>query len=361
MAEQDTDRSEEATPHKLEDARNKGSVAKSQDFNSMAMMAGLVISIYAGVEQGLRKTLVMQQKLLAEASSRAWSAEIVAQWLGDLLVGMLSVMAPFFLTLFLMAVLANFFQTGPIFSFHPLKPDIDRINPVSGMKRILSIRTLFEAVKSIIKLTVLAGLLYVLVRNALPGLIGLANASPRNYLYVLVALVTALLVKLALALFGIGLLDLLFTRWEFGKRMRMSKRDVRDESKNREGDPRVRSRIRELRKEMLKRSLSASKVQESDVLITNPTRVAVALSYRHGSSGAPRVIAKGSGDIARKMRKLAARHQIPIVQNKLLARALFREVDYDGYVPEKWYPLVAKIMVWVYASREAQRANSKGM
>ena len=183
----------------------------------------------------------------------------------------------------------------------------------------------------------------------------------KGYARALITLVAGLLVKMVLALLGIGLVDLMFTRWEYGKKMRMSKRDIKDESKNREGDPRVRARIRELRREVLKRSKSMANVPRADVLITNPTHLAVALSYQHGSSGAPKVVAKGAGEVARQMREVANRHRIPIVQNKLLARALFREVDYDAYVPEKWYPQVAKIMVWVYSMRDSQRASRKAV
>ena len=155
----------------------------------------------------------------------------------------------------------------------------------------------------------------------------------------------------------VAALDFGFARWEFARRMRMSKRDIKDESKNREGDPRIRSRIRELRKEMIKRSKALGKVPAADVLITNPTRIAIAVSYKHGTSAAPQVVAKGAGEMARKMRELAGRHSIPVVQNRELARALFREVDFDGFVPEKLYPQVAKIMVWVYAMRQARRAS----
>jgi flagellar biosynthetic protein FlhB len=163
-------------------------------------------------------------------------------------------------------------------------------------------------------------------------------------------------VKLVFALLAIGVIDLAYSRWEFAKRMRMSKRDVRDEAKHREGDPRIRARLRELRKEMLKRSKSMHKLPSADVLITNPTHIAIALNYDHGKSAAPKLVAKGTGDVARKMREVASRYHIPVVQNRTLARALFREVDYDGFVPEKWYPQVAKIMVWVYSMREMQRS-----
>lgn len=361
MAEQDSDLSESATPYKLEEARKKGSVAKSADFTAMSMMAALAVSLYATVWDGLRQLLRMQQQILTRGLRDDLSVDAVAAWIGDLAIGMLVIMGPFLMTLLVTAVVVNLFQAGPIFSFHPLIPDIQRISPAAGLKRIFSMRTVFETVKSLIKLAVLGALLYMLVRDAVPGMVALTTADAKTYIQPLIGLAAGMTVKLVLALLVIGVLDLMFTRWEYAKRMRMSKRDVRDESKNREGDPRIRSRIRQLRQEVLKRSKSAANVPKADVLITNPTRIAVALSYRHGESGAPKVIAKGAGALARQMRETANRHHIPVVQNKPLARALFREVDYEGYVPEKWYPQVAKIMVWVYSMRESKRASRKAV
>jgi flagellar biosynthetic protein FlhB len=356
---QDADLSEQATPHKLDEARKKGSVARSSDFQAMAMMAALVVTVYASGWDALRQTLLLQQRMLGRAGRQQWSVDAMAAWLGQLLVGMLHVLGPLFLTLVVVAVLSSLVQTGPIFSLHPLVPDLERISPATGFKRVFSMRTLFESAKSVIKLAILGTVVFMLVRDTIPGLMGLSAMEPKGYARVLLALVASLLVKLVFTLLCIALVDLGFTRWEFAKRMRMSKRDVRDESKNREGDPRIRSRIRELRKEVLKRSKSMAKVPSADVLITNPTRLAVALSYSHGKSGAPQVVAKGAGDLARQMRELAGRHSIPIVQNRQLARALFREVDYDGYVPEKLYPQIAKIMVWVYTMRDAKRASGR--
>lgn len=361
MAEQDADLSESATPFKLDEARKKGSVAKSNDFTAMAIMATLVVALYATGSDGLRQLLRMQRQILGRTSAGALSVDAAAAWMGQLAVDMLTILGPFLLMLAVTAVVANLFQTGPIFSFHPLKPDLSRLSPMNGLKRVFSMRTVFDTVKSLVKLAALGTLLYMLVRDAIPGLIALPSMDPKGYAGALLSLAAGLLVKLVLALLVIALLDLMFTRWEFAKKMRMSKRDVKDESKNREGDPRIRARIRELRKEVLKRSKSMAKVPSADVLITNPTHLAVALSYRHGTSGAPQVVAKGAGDLARQMRETAGRHRIPIVQNKALARALFREVDYDGYVPEKWYPQVAKIMVWVYSMRESQRASGKAV
>lgn len=358
MADQDADRSEHATQHKLNEARGKGSVARSSDVNAMAIMAALVIAVYGSGWDALRQTLRMQQQMLAGAGRLNWNADAMAAWIAQLLVGMLHILAPLFLTVAVVAVLVNLAQTGPIFSFHPLVPDLSRINPATGFKRLFSLRILYESAKSVVKLVVLSAVVYHLLRDTVPGLMGLSAMAPALYAKALIGLVGGLLVKLVATLLVIALVDLGYTRYDFAKRMRMSKRDIKDESKNREGDPRIRSRIRQLRQETLKRSKAMRQVPSSDVLITNPTHLAVALRYQHGKSGAPQVVAKGAGELARTMRELAARHQIPIVQNKLLARALFREVDYDGYVPEKLYPQVARIMVWVYSMRNLRESKS---
>jgi flagellar biosynthetic protein FlhB len=359
MAEQDSDRTEQATRHKLDEARKRGSVARSPDMTAVAMLAGLAIAVYASAWDGLRTAMRMQQAMFARTSSLDWTPAGMAHWLGGIALGMLGVLGPLFMVLVVVAVLANFVQVGPVFTTHPLKPDLDRLNPASGIKRVLSMRTLYEAGKSVLKLIVLAWIAWGVLHAAVPHLLVLMQREPRSYLQALLAMGAGLLVKLMLGLGLLAVLDLLFTRWEFGRRMRMSKRDIRDEHKNREGDPRIRSRIRQLRKEMLKRSQSARKVASADVLITNPTHLAVAVCYEHGKSLAPQVVAKGAGDLALKMREIAARHNIPIVQNRALARALFREVDHEGFVPEQHYPQVAKIMVWVYAMRAARRTSRK--
>jgi flagellar biosynthetic protein FlhB len=355
MADQDLDQTENATPHKLSEARKKGAVAKSQDFVSMAMLAAACVVLFAQGRAMLEQVLRLQHRLLAHPLAGAWTVDGVSRWGGEILRAMLDLMAPACLALLVVAIVANLFQTGPVFSFHPLSPDLTKLNPANGIKRLFSLRTLVDTGKSLLKLVLLCGVLVTVLKGALPGLVGLPLADPRHYPMLLLDLGGSLLVKLVAVLLVVALLDLLYVRWEFGKRMRMSKREVKDEHKNREGDPRIRARIRDLRKEMLKRSQSLGKVPSADVLVTNPTHLAVAISYRHGTSVAPQVVAKGAGETARAMRKLAGRHHIPIVQNRALARALYREVDYDGYVPEKLYPQVAKIMVWVYAMRRNRR------
>jgi flagellar biosynthesis protein FlhB len=145
----------------------------------------------------------------------------------------------------------------------------------------------------------------------------------------------------------IAVVDFLFSRWEFLRKMRMSKRELQDEHKHREGDPRLRKRMRELQREMSKRAQALKGVPEASVIVTNPTRVAIAIRYDSKFDQAPRLIAKGAGEMARHIRAIANRHRIPIVQSPRLARALYRQVDFDQYVPEEWHPLMARVLVWI--------------
>ena len=356
----DFDLSEEATPYKLEQARKQGSVAKSPDITALAILATAATMLHAKGWDGLKQTIKLQLQAIGGITRMDWSADGMAAWLGSLLVAALSTLAPYLFALLVVGILINLLQTGPVFTFRPLSPDFSRISPVTGFKRLFSLRILYEAAKGLVKLAALSGIVYVSIKGLIPMLIGISALDPKGYAAILVDTASGLLIKMVFVLLVIGIIDFTYTRWEFAKRMRMSRRDVRDEAKNREGDPRIRAKLRELRKEMLKRSKAMRKVPSADVLITNPTRLAVALSYEHGKAAAPQVVAKGAGDAARKMREVASRHHIPIVQNRTLARALFREVDNDGFVPEKWYPQVAKIMVWVYAMREARRSTARG-
>lgn len=353
MAEQDFDQSEEATPYKLEQARKRGTVAKSPDFTAVAVLAAMVGTLYAMGWHAVRQSAKLEQGIFAKANQLRWNADDIGSWLGVLLLDILQILAPLFLAVSVTAVIIIMFQTGPVFSFKPLTPDFSRINPATGFKKIFSIRTIYEAGKGVFKLAILGTVAYMVVRNDVPKLLGLLTLEPRGYTKTLLDLASSMLVKLILTLLVLALIDSAYTRWEFAKRMRMSRRDIRDEHKHREGDPRIRARIRELRKEMLKRSKAMRNLPTADVLITNPTRIAVALRYQHGTASAPQLVAKGAGELARKMRLAASRHHIPVVQNKPLARALFLEVDYEANVPEKFYAQLAKIMVWAYMMREA--------
>jgi len=357
MADQDLDRNEAATPYKLDKAREKGSVAKSVDVNGIAILGVATLAVMALGEQTAWRFSRLSAELLRSAGARLESVDDAARLLARALSGGVSVLAALFLALVVVAIAVNLAQSGFVLSADPIKPDFNRINPATGFKRIVSLRSLYETGKSLLKLALVGSVAWTAVRAAVPRLFAFAHVDASSYPHAFVAMVGALLLKLMIVLLVVALIDLVFSRRQFARQMRMSRRDIKDEHKHREGDPRIRQRIRELRAKLLKRSQALRDLPKADVLITNPTRVAVALQYEHGMSPAPRVIARGAGALAAKMRDVAFRHQVPIVPSPVLARALYRETEDGGYVPEHWYGQVAKILVWINAARRQRQAT----
>lgn len=359
MAEQDLDRNEAATPYKLRRARERGQVAKSADVVAAVVFAVAVVYLtwrgFGAVSSQFRfdQALIIQAGRMDPSGASLWPV------IERALRATLTLAAPFFAAVMLAAIVSNMMQTGPILSFEPVKIDFDRINPVNGLKRLFSMRVLFDTARAVIKLTLLT-LVAVLALQALKGqFYALASLSAVGYLHILLDDIASVGLKMALVLGLIALLDLMYTRHEFAKKMRMSQRELKDEVKQREGDPRIRSRLRELRREMLKRSLALRQTRNADVVITNPTHLAVALKYEHGRMASPQLLAKGAGHMAAAMREIAARHRIPVVQNPALARRIYKELPVDQSVPPELYAQVARIIVWVFAMREQRQTRGQ--
>lgn len=350
MADQDLDRNEEATPFKLEKARQRGQTPRSAD--AVSSVVFLVAMTYLA-SQGLRLcgSLLHQSQATLLQAAHVHPATGLWPLLARLVAETGSALLPLLLVLPLVALLAALAQTGMVFSVTPLQIDFDRINPATGFKRVFSLRTLFDGARACLKLLVLSLAGALTLQSLLPQFHAIAALPPAVFLDTLVADVTGLGMKMGLALVLVSALDMLFTRREFGRNMRMSRRELKDEYRNREGDPRVRGRLRELRRELLKRSLALKNTRTADVVLTNPTHYAVALRYVHGEMEAPRVVAKGAGQLAAAMREIAARHNVIVVQNPPLARRLFREGSIDEYIPHGFHAEVARIVVWVLAVR----------
>jgi flagellar biosynthetic protein FlhB len=353
MAEQELDRNEAATPYKLEKARERGQVPKSADVVSVLVFTVAMVFLEWKGAESWGELFRLDRAVFAAAARADPSPAALWALTARTVQGALALAVPFFLALLVAAVAGNVFQTGPVFTGFPLKPDWSRVNPAAGFKRLFNGKTLFHAARSTVKLFVLAWVAYAAIRELLPHFYAVSALPPGAILRSLLADIARLGLRIALALWIIAIVDLWHARRTFAKDMRMSRRELKDEIKHREGDPRIRARQRELRREMLKRALAARKTKDADVVVTNPTRYAVALRYAHGEMVAPRLLAKGSGPLAALMRKIAARHRIPVVQNPTLARALYRGLPVDGFVPPELYAQVARIIVWVFAIRRA--------
>lgn len=360
MAEQDLDRGHAATPYKLAEARKKGSVPKSPDVINVALLAVAVVWCYVLATPFLERWAQLQRRWWDWSSITPLDPQRAMGLVVEFCMATGFLLAPLCLSLMVVAVLSQWGQTGPVLSAHPIKPDFNRLNPGEGLKRLFTLKTLYMAGKSTLKLAVLAAVFWWALEALLGTFMGLSWLPPKLQVMRLPGLLGGMLTKLWLALLVLALIDLIYTRWEFGRQMRMSARDLKDETKHREGDPRVKRRLRELRIERLRQSQAAGQVPSADVLITNPTRVAVAVRYDRGTQSAPSLVAKGAGGLARQMREMAYRHGVPVVQNPPLARALYRQSQIGAAVPQEWYPMLAKILVWVYAAREQRAAGEAG-
>jgi flagellar biosynthetic protein FlhB len=355
---QEQDKNEAATPFKLAQARRRGQVARSLDLSACLVMLGAVGASYAIVPDMCAGLVRLSASIWASAGRIEWTADGASSWVLGRFGVALELLAPFVVLLACAAVTAGLLQTGGVFSVHPIKPDFDRINPASGAKRLFSMRLLFEAAKSVLKLSLMMLVAWLALSQLVPGLAELLLKTPGALVRWLASTTNGVLVKLLLVMVLVGLLDFAYVHWSFGRQMRMSRRELRDEHKQREGDPRIRSRLRELRNALLRRARAVRKLPGADVLVTNPTHLAVAVAYRHGEMAAPKVLCKGSGELAQRMKALARRHGIPVVENRPLARELYRRIDEDNYVPEDLYPALARILLWVYDLRQGRAAGA---
>lgn len=350
MAEsQGQEKTEKPTPFKLKEAKNRGQVSKSTEVNSLILLGAVLFLSYVISHSLMSNYIGFSRALMAYDAAALATPEGVFVLFGRIFDSMLGLFWPLVAVVVLAGILSNLVQTGPVFSFFPLKPDPQRLNPVSGFKRIFSKRMLYETVKTMIKLTLFAVVGYICIVGFLPVLMTYMDIAPEAYGVRLLSSGQELVVKLLLVVMLVALIDFMYTRWDFTNQMRMSHKEVKDEVKRRDGDPLVRAKRRELQKEALERSKSLSSVPDADVLITNPTHIAVALKFDRNTMVAPTTIAKGSGDMAQKMKQVARKSRVPIVENKPLARAIFRKVSLNKAVTEDMYPLVAKIYAWLAA------------
>jgi flagellar biosynthetic protein FlhB len=357
MAEQksDLDKSEPATPFKLERARQRGSIARSGELTFAFVLVVCVACVYGlGAELMDHAALLVGHGLSFAARGELTQAGALG-YFGALGTRALVALTPLVFVIWTAALLVAAVQARGVFSAEPVQPDFSRLSPASGLKRLFSRKALHDLWRSAAKLLVIGTAMTVWGRNHLPEILRLPGA-PHTMVRGGVALLGSALALLAGVIAAFAIIDWLLSRSEFMRTMRMSKRELKDEHKEREGDPRIKSRLRELRLQWLKRSRQLMKVGNADVLLTNPTHYAVALEYRHGEMPAPMITARGAGDLAERMRAEARRRLVPIVENAPLARALFTLRESQVFVPEEHYEGVARILKWVYAARSRRTA-----
>jgi len=248
----------------------------------------------------------------------------------------------------LVGIIAGALQTRFLFSFKPLKLDLNRINPIEGFKRMFSLRNLFELFKAFVKLTIVGYVSYVVIRQRYSELPNLTDLEPGESIWYLAELIYAVLLRCAIAILALALVDYLFQRWEFEKSLRMTRQELKEEFKEVEGNPEVKRRQREIMMR-LARGRMLQKVPEADVVITNPTHIAVALQYDSEKMEAPEVVAKGADELARKIVEIATDSNVPIVRNPQVAWELYKSCEVGDQIPPTLYRAVAEILAYVYS------------
>jgi len=351
MPEQAGEKTEKATPKKKEEARKKGNVAKSPEVNSaLVLLTGtLVIAFTSSYFFG--NIRAMMQDVFSNLSTFQVSQESIRFYSGQVILFMFKLLGPLVLSILVIGTTSNVMQIGFLITGEPIKPDLKKISPLSGFKRIFSARTVAEFVKGILKITTIGLVIYITINSASKDFIPLMDQSLAQVVAFLGNTILKVALRASVALVILAAMDYVFQRWNYEKSLRMTKDEVKQEHKEFEGDPLLKSRIRSIQRETAQKRMM-SEVPKADVIITNPIHYAVALKYESGEMSAPKVIAKGARKIAEKIRAIAEEHNIPIIENPPLARSLFKMCEVGMETPIDLYKSVAEILAYVYRLKQ---------
>ncbi len=352
MAEQrsDQERTEKATPKKRQEARKKGQVAKSQELASVAVLLACLGVFYFGSYYMIGKMLNVMRQLFVESVQFNIDCNNIQHFLVGFANEIFGLLFPLFLAVFSIALLVNYFQVGFVLSTDSIQPKLSKINPINGFQRLFSMKSLVELIKNVFKILIIVSLVYITIKGEIENFIPLSEQSVGEILVYIGKLAFKIVFRTCLLLIILAIFDYLYQRWEYEKNLKMSKQEVKDEFKQTEGDPIIRARIKRLQREAARKRMMAS-VPKADVVITNPTHLAVAIHYDQSRMSAPKVVAKGRGHIAEKIKQIATENRVTIVEDRPLAQILYKMVDVDEVIPTNLYKAVAEVMAFVYSMR----------
>lgn len=348
MPEQDfQERTERATPRRRRRARREGQVAKSMELNAAAIICLGFASLYVLGPTLATKTGQLMTYVMTNAPYIAQSDKSFLSLFTEAGTRFFQIIFPVFIVMTVVAAGINIAQVGLELSPKVLGPRFDKINPLKGLKKLFSMRSLFMAVRDSIKLVIVGFVAYKVIESEFTGFFMYPDMTVGQMATALGSLTLSIALKIGVCILAIAIIDYIYQKYEYEKSIRMSKQEIKEELKDTEGSPQMKSRVRQIQREMARRRMMTA-VPLADVVVTNPTQIAVALKYEKEEFNAPVVVAKGERLIAQKIREIAAKHNIPIIEDKPLARALFKMCDIGDLVPEKLYRAVAELLAYVY-------------
>ncbi|MCA1040790.1 flagellar biosynthesis protein FlhB [Bacillus infantis] len=344
------EKTEKATPKKRQDSRKKGQVAKSQDVNTaVVLLAVFLFLLFAG---GYLKNIIMY--LLTHSFQEFMLMELTESNVQAVFLAVMKELALFLGPIMLIAMIAgaaaNYMQVGFLFSTEAIQFKLEKIDPIKGFKRIFSMRAIVELLKSILKIGFVGAVTFVVLWMRIDEILMLSQKSPGAALITLASLTVQMGLFASAALLFLSVLDYLYQKYDFEKNIRMSKQDIKDEYKNIEGDPLIKSKIKQKQREMAM-SRMMQEVPNADVIITNPTHFAIALKYDEDKQDAPYVVAKGADFVAQKIKYIAKENDVITVENRPLARALYSQTEIGSTIPEEFFKTVAEILAYVYRTK----------
>jgi flagellar biosynthetic protein FlhB len=352
------EKTEDATEKRKREALEKGNVAKSQDMASVVvLLIGLImLRNYGGSmfsQIGAYGSHVLTNSLIANA--KIVTANETITMFAQFLAIVVKALIPLLFAIAIGGIAINLYQTGFILTAEPLMPKFDKLNPINGMKNVFSMKTVVEVLKSIFKILVVIYIPYSTILEKFPMFIRFVKLDVFASFSILGDMIFDMAIRILMVLLALAIADFYFQKWKHAKDMKMSKQEIKDEYKQQEGDPTVKQKIKEIqRKASTKQQLS--EVPQATVVVTNPTHIAVALKYEMGQKSAPLIVAMGTGFIAQKIREVATEHNVPIVENKPLARELLKKSNVGDEIPQELWQTVIEILIKIQAQKRQQAA-----
>ena len=353
------EKTEPATAKKLKDARDEGKVAKSRELNSafdlivLFLCLKIFVSFVGGKFIDIFSYIYENMPDFVKINEGGLSVQAVAGLIASVTLKSLLIMLPFMAFGFVVTLLGSIVQVGWKVSTKPMKPELSKLNPLNGFKRIFSKDSLFELVKSILKIVIIIYIAYTSIKDNANDLFALYDLGLNQAVALVGTLIINTGIKISIVYLVIGLADFIYQKHKFNEDMKMTKQEVKDEYKNTEGDPQIKGRQRRKMQEVSQKRMMQD-VPKADVVITNPTHFAVALKYEAEVSSAPVVLAKGEDYLAQKIKEVARENKIEIVENKPLARMLYHNVDVGAEIPPELYQAVAEVLAAVYKAKNIQ-------
>ena len=340
------EKTEDPTPKKLSEARKKGQVAKSTDLNSVIILVLMAILLVFAGEYGFERMCMFLYGALSNADYMVTEGNLRAL-MNHYAYSYFSVMIVVFGTVMASGTAANLFQSGFLFSVEPLKPNFKKLNPVEGFKNLFSKKTVFNLAKTLFKFVLVGTVAYFFAKENLPKVFSAAGMEAKGVFPLVKDLVYDLVVRIAVVLGILAAADYAYQKYDFKKNLRMTKNEIKEEMKQMEGDPQIKSQRKQKQRQMSMSRMMAD-VPKATVVLTNPTHLSIALRYEEKNEEVPVIVAKGADLIAMRIREIAGENDIPIIENKPLARTLYKRSEVGDEVPADLYQAVAEILAAVY-------------